>query len=113
MHHTHHYHNDRPSPLEIKQLAEFDAALGDMTEEEKKERRVIYLRDAMQQMELGKSILKGFGCFLVFFMIIPIFWPFLIFFWFMKKKMTGMIELQFVNALDYWDIQEYEVTRGE
>jgi hypothetical protein len=30
----HHHHTHRPSPLEIKQLAEFDALLGDIPEDE-------------------------------------------------------------------------------
>ena len=104
------YYVHRPSPLEIKQLAEFDAALGDISEAEKKERRIIYLRDAMQQLDIGKSLFKGFGCLLIPFMLIPIFWPFLFFFWFMKKNMTRLMENQLHNALDYWQIQACEVT---
>jgi hypothetical protein len=110
----HHYHNsNRPSPLEIKQLAEFDATLGDILDTDKKRRRIIYLRDAMQQINIGKTIFKGFGFFLIPFMIIPIFWPFLAFFWFMKKKANSLMDTQLANALDYWGIQKYEIDNSQ
>jgi hypothetical protein len=106
----HHHHSYRPSPLDIKQLAEFDATLGALPDLDKRPRRIIYLRDATQQMGMQKNIFKGFGCLLIPFAIIPIFWPFLIFFWFMKKKANTLIDSQLINALDYWNIQLQEVT---
>jgi len=105
----HHYHSHRPGPLEIKQLAEFDATLGDIPGSEKKHRRIIYLRDAMQQVGVGKSIFKGFGLLLIPFALIPIFWPFIAFFWFMKKKATALMDNQLHNALDYWNIPQHEI----
>ena len=42
----HHHHDYRPSPLEIKQLAEFDASLGEIPVEEKRRKRMVYLKDA-------------------------------------------------------------------
>ena len=113
MSNMHYHHSNRPSPLEIKQLAEFDATLGDIPDTDKKRRRIIYLRDAMQQINIGKTIFKGFGFFLIPFMIIPIFWPFLAFFWFMKKKASSLMDIQLVNALDYWGIQKYEIDNSQ
>ena len=109
----HHYHSHRPSPLEIKQLAEFDAALGDISESDKRQRRIIYLRDAMQQISVGKTIFKGFGLLILIpFILIPLFWPFLVFFWLMKKKAIGLMDMQIANALDYWNIQRSEIDQG-
>ena len=105
----HHHHSYRPSPLEIKQLAEFDATLGDLPDLDKRQRRIIYLRDATQQMGMQKNVFKGFGCLLIPFAIIPIFWPFLIFFWLIKKNANKLVDSQFINALDYWNIQLQEV----
>lgn len=106
----HHYHSQQPSPLEVKQLAEFDASLGDAdTGDEKRRKRVVYLRDAVRQMQTGASLLKGFGCLVIPFAIIPIFWPFLFFFWFMRKKALGLMGSQLNNALEYWGIQQEEI----
>ena len=109
----HHYHSYRPSPLEIKQLAEFDTTLGDLPDSEKKRRQIVYLRDAMQQIGVGKSFLKGFGIILIPFAIIPLFWPFLAFFWFMHKKARTLMDSQLANALDYWGIQKYEIDQNQ
>ena len=109
----HHYHSHRPSPLEIKQLAEFDAALGDIPDSEKKRRRIVYLRDAMQQIGVGKSFLKGFGIFMIPFVIIPLFWPFLGFFWFVRKKAATLMDSQLFNALDYWGIEKHEIDQNQ
>jgi len=103
------FYNNRPGPLEIKQLAEFDAALGTMPDEEKKRRRIMYLRDALQQAAMAQSMLKGFGFLLVLFCLIPIFWPFLAFFWFMRRKSQDLMRAQFENALVYWDIRREEL----
>ena len=107
MNHINHYH--QRNPLEIQQLAEFDATIANLTQTEQRRRRLIYLRDAAQQARMGKSFLKGFGWLLIPFAIIPIFWPFLIFFWFIRKKAGSMMEKQLINALDYWGIDEVEI----
>ena len=109
----HHYHSHRPSPLEITQLAQFDAALGDIPDSDKKRRRIVYLRDAMQQIGVGKSFLKGFGILVIPFTIIPLFWPFLIFFWFVRKKAGTLMDSQLANALDYWGIEKYEIDQNQ
>ena len=86
----HHFHDYQSNPLEIKQLAEFDAAIAQYTQSEQRRRRLIYLRDAAQQLKMGKAILKGFG-------------------WFMRKKAGAMMENQIKNALEYWGIHEVEI----
>ena len=54
-------------------------------------------------------MLKGFSWFMIPMAIIPIFWPFFIFFWFMRKKAGSMMNNQLQNALDYWGIHEVEI----
>jgi hypothetical protein len=105
----HHHHSCKPNPLEIKQLAEFDASLGDDSEGEKRRKRVIYLRDAVRQNETAASTFKAFGYLLIPFALIPIFWPFLIFMWFLRKKSTDLIGEHLVTALEYWGIQQSEL----
>ncbi len=107
----HHYHTHRPSPLEIKQLAEYDAFLGEAPESEKRKKRLLYLRDALRQMQTGASLLKGFGCLIIPFAIIPIFWPFLLFSWFIRRKALGLMGSQLENALEYWGIRQDEIIR--
>ena len=109
----HHYHSHRPSPLEITQLAQFDAALGEVPDSDKKRRRIVYLRDAMQQIGVGKSFLKGFGILVIPFAIIPLFWPFLIFFWFFRKKAATLMDSQLANALDYLGIEKYQIDQNQ
>ena len=109
MEHTHHFHGYQRNPLDIKQLAEFDAVVAHLTETEQRRRRLIYLRDAAQQVMMGKSILKGFGWLLIPFAIIPLFWPFFIFVWILRKKAGSMMETQLKNALEYWGIHEVEI----
>ncbi|MBN2182806.1 MAG: hypothetical protein JW715_12920 [Sedimentisphaerales bacterium] len=109
MEHTHHFRGYQRNPLDIKELAEFDATIAGLTQTEQRRRRLIYLRDAARQVRMGKSFLKGFGWLLVPFAIIPIFWPFFIFFWFIRKKAGSMMEYQLKNALEYWGIHEVEI----
>lgn len=109
----HHYHTHQPSPLEIKQLAEFDASLGDAPEAEKRRKRIVYLNDAVRQIGLGQSILKGFGCVLIPFAIIPLFWPVLFFMWFVRKKALGLMDSQLQSALEYWGIPRDEVIQTD
>ena len=112
MHHTHHFHSNNGyhrNPLDIKQLVEFDEAISQYSQSEQRRRRLIYLRDAAQQLKMGKAMLKGFGWFMIPLAIIPVFWPFFIFFWFMRKKAGSMMNNQLQNALEYWGIHEVEI----
>ena len=104
-----HPHGRQISPLEIGELADFDVSLGNLPEEEKRRRRVIYLRDAVAQLEMGKALMKGFGCIMIPFFIVPIFWPFIAFFWYMRKKAAATIDRQTRSALAYWGIHEHEI----
>ena len=109
MHHSHHFSNYQQNPLDIKQLAEFDEAISQYSQSEQRRRRLIYLRNAAQQLKTGKAVLKGFGWLMIPFAIIPIFWPFFIFFWLIRKKAGSMMSNQLQNALDYWGIHEVEI----
>jgi hypothetical protein len=111
MEYVYHSYSYQRNPLDIKQLAEFDATIAQFTQTEQRRRRLIYLRDAAQQVRMGKSILKGFGWLLVPFAIIPIFWPFFVFVWILRKKAGSMMETQLKNALEYWDIHEVEIDK--
>jgi hypothetical protein len=111
MEYVYHSYSYQRNPLDIKQLAEFDATIAQFTQTEQRRRRLIYLRDAAQQVRMGKSILKGFGWLLVPFAIIPIFWPFFVFVWIRRKKAGSMMETQLKNALEYWDIHEVEIDK--
>lgn len=113
MNHMNHHHAHAPSPLEIRQLAEFDASLGEAPEAEKRRKRIVYLRDALRQMHTGASILKGFGWVLIPFAIIPIFWPFLFFFWYMRKRTLALMGTQLESALEYWQLQQDEILGEE
>jgi hypothetical protein len=106
---THHFHNYRQNPLDIKSLDEFDVAISRYTQSEQRRRRLSYLREAAQQMKPGKSLLRGFGWFMIPLAIIPILWPFFIFAWFMCRKAASMMESELESALDYWGIHEVEI----
>ena len=109
MHHGHHFSSYQQNPLDIKQLAEFDETISQYTQTEQRRRRLIYIRDAAQKLKMGKAMLKGFGWFMIPLAIIPIFWPFFIFAWYMKKKANSMMDTQLENALEYWGIHEVEI----
>ena len=107
--HMNHYGGYRQNPLDIQGLAEFDEAISQYSQTEQRRRRLIYLRDAAQQLKTGKAMLKGFGWMMIPFAIIPIFWPFFIFMWYMRKKANSMMNSQLQNALEYWGIHEVEI----
>lgn len=109
MEHVYHSYSYQRNPLDIKQLAEFDATIARFTRTEQRRRRLIYLRDAAQQVRMGRTLLKGFGWLLIPFAIIPIFWPFFVFVWILRKKTGSMMETQLKNALEYWGIHEVEI----
>ncbi|GEM_PF-3360343 len=112
MTHTH-YRSHQPSPLDLREMAEFDASIADESEFEQRRRRIIYLRDAIRQQELGSSLLKGFGCMMIPFYVIPLFWPVLIFFHILRKKGVAAMESQLESALQYWGIRREELDQPE
>ncbi len=104
-----HNHYQRKSPFEISELAEFDRDIEADDEETKRRKRIAYLKQAMSQVESGKKMMGSFGCLLVPFMIIPLFWPFL---YFMKKSQRNAMNLlddQVEGALDYWGVSRREI----
>lgn len=106
-------HNPRKSPFEISELAEFDQNISNDPPDDQRRKRLAYLSQAMSQMGLGKSIFKVAGCFILPFAIIPLFWPFLLFFYVVRKKALQSIEEQYDDALRYWGIDRYELDRHD
>jgi len=106
-----HYHQHK-SPLEISELAEFDSQLGDIPEDEKRKKRILYIKDAQSQLNVARDIFKSMGCVMIPFYIIPIFWPFLIFIKLAKKKSTNLFDAQYNRALEYWDIKHHDISNS-
>ena len=104
---TVHYH--RKSPLEISELAEFDKNIEDDTEEIRRCKRIAYLEQALVQAGYGKSLFKVMGCMFIPFAIIPVFWPVLLFAWFISKKSRSMVDSQINSALAYWNIDRFDL----
>lgn len=105
----HHHHASRPSPLDVGEMARFDDTLDECDDAERKRRRIIYLRDAIQKLRTAKSMGKAFTCVLIPFAIIPVFWPFLIFMYVIMKKQGEAIDQQVLTAMQYWDLTPYDI----
>lgn len=106
-------HYPRKSPFEISELAAFDKDIEFDPEDEQRRKRLAYLSQAMTQVGYGKSLFKAMGCVLVPFIIIPLFWPILLFAYFMRKRMMRMLDEQVDDALRYWDIDRYDLEQYE
>ena len=104
------YQHSGPGPLEIRELAQFDAALGDLPEAEKRRKRIAYLREAFRQAQAGIDMMKKSGCILIPFAIIPIFWPVLWFARAARRKMEEQVQAQVRAALDYWNLAPNDLT---
>lgn len=100
------YNDNQSNLLDIERLAEFDASIAHLSQSEQRRRRLIYLQDAADEIKEGKSILKGFGWFMIPLALIPILWPLFAVMWYLRKKAASMMETQFEEALDYWGIHE-------
>ena len=109
MEHNHHYYGYNRNPLDVKQLAEFDAAIAHYTKTEQRRRRLDYLREAAENISKNKGMLNGYGWLLIPFAIIPVFWGFFILVWILKKNQGSRMENQLKNALEYWGIHEVEI----
>lgn len=92
------------NPLEIAELAAFDSHITDLDPAEQQRRRVVYLQQALTKIGYGRSILKSFGCFLIPLLIIPLFWPFIILFYFIIRHNKSLMDNYVVSACHYWDI---------
>jgi hypothetical protein len=109
MEHNHHYYGYQRNPLDVKQLAEFDADIAHLTPTEQRRMRLDYLREAAEFARKNNTMLSGYGWFLIPCAIIPIFWPFFGILWILRKKAGKMMESQLENALEYWSIHEVEI----
>jgi hypothetical protein len=97
------------SPLEISELAMFDKNIEGCSPDEAKAKRLAYLKQAMQQVGIAKSMFKGMGCVMIPMIIIPLFWPFLALFWYMRKKTMAALDSQIITACEYWNIPREEI----
>lgn len=92
------------NPLEIAELAAFDANIASLGETEQRQRRIAYLQQALQQVGYGKSIMKAMGCFMIPMVIIPIFWPILLVVYFSFKHSRRALDHYVASACRYWNI---------
>ncbi len=100
------YRDNQSNLLNISQLAEFDTSIAHLTQSQQRRRRLDYLTHEADKIKEGKSLLKGFGWFMIPLALIPIFWPFFAVVWYLRKKRTSIMEAQFEKALDYWGIHQ-------
>ena len=99
----------RKSPLEISELAAFDRNIEGDSEDEMRRKRIAYIEQALDMVGYGKSMFQAMGCVMIPFMIIPVFWPVLLFMWYMRKRTFGMIDSQIDDALRYWNLDRNEL----
>ncbi|MBN2712543.1 MAG: hypothetical protein JXR97_08960 [Planctomycetes bacterium] len=97
------------NPLDIGEMARFDETLDEYEESEKRRKRVIYLKSALQKINAGKSLLKSMGCLIIPFLLVPVFWPVLLILYVVLKSNHKQMRHQFKSALEYWDINISEV----
>jgi Fe2+ transport system protein B len=100
MNNTQNYYN----PFEISELANFDKNIENIPKDQQMEKRRQYLDQALKKMKYNKNIIKSFGCFLIPFVIIPLFWPMLIFMYFIKKNYMKNLNDNIESACKYWNI---------
>jgi hypothetical protein len=113
---SNHTPSEALNQLEIDHLAEFDATLGELPDPDKKQRRILYLRDATQKMGSGKSFSESFGSFFkgmglylmplaIIFLLLPLFFAA----WFRKIRDRILVNHRLTRALDYWHIDRCEI----
>ena len=102
--------------LEIRQLAEFDSTLKDCPDPEKRQQRIVYLNNVIQQLgsrksffESFRSFFHGMGLWLMPLAIIFMFLPLLFGAWFNKTKERALVKRQLSLALNYWQIDRHEL----
>ena len=99
------------NPLEISELAAFDANIAPLPPEEQSQRRKAYLAQAMLRVGYGKSMMASMGCFFIPFLIIPVFWPFIIVFYLISRKSQRMIDNYVDSACRYWNIDKRDLSQ--
>lgn len=92
----------RRNPLEIRELAAFDKTIEGLDPEDQQRRRRAYLRQAMMEVGQGKKMLSSMGCMMLPFLLIPIFWPFLIFQRRAARRMEQTLDGYVTSACEYW-----------
>lgn len=93
------HQNDSLSP-EKMQL--FLAGLAGLPRDEVRKAKLLYLRNAISEYEAAVEGFKAFGCVMMLFAVIPLFWPLLLLQWrsihIGKKLLRDRIE----NAMIVW-----------
>jgi hypothetical protein len=102
--------NYRKNPFEISELAEFDNNIKSYTKSEQLDKRKAYLIQAINKIGYEKKLLNSLGCMMIPFLIIPLFWPVLIFMHYTKRKAIKLINEQIESACLYWNIDKKELT---
>lgn len=111
MNHLHTCDRAGPGPLDLRELAQFDAALAGVPEEEKRRKRIAYLREATRQIQMSSAIMEKSGCLFIPFAIIPFFWPVLWFARMARRKTMENAGAQLNAALDYWNLTPVDIAR--
>jgi len=109
-------HQDESNLLEMSQMVEFDATLGDLSDPDKRQQRILYLRGVRQRIGTGKSLgdafgsfFKGMGLHLMPFAIIFLCLPMFFIAWYRVWKERALINNQLSRALDYWQIRRCDI----
>jgi hypothetical protein len=109
---TCHDHND---PLGGEQMQVFLAGLAGLAPHEAAKAKALYVKNAISDYRLMEESMAAMGCMHIFFLLIPIFWPFI----FMQKRMMRAAKQRMrervQNALDVWgdDIRTTGIDIGE
>jgi hypothetical protein len=89
-------------PLSPEKLQFFLAGMSGLSKEEVRKAKSLYIRDAISQFEAFEANRRLMGCLVVFFIIIPCFWPML---YIMRRSMNiqrRLFQERIRNALEVW-----------
>ena len=94
--------NKPTESLSPEKLQMFVAGLSGLAPEEVRKAKVLYLRNAISELEALESSMRGFGVVQGCFAVIPFFWPFL---YAQRRIMSAQVNLakdRLRNAMDVW-----------
>jgi hypothetical protein len=96
------YPTPQADSLSPEKLQLFSAALAGLPREEIRKAKVLYVRNAIAEYKAATESMKAFGCAMVLFALIPIFWPFLIA---QRRTMNAqrrMLREKLRNVMEVW-----------
>ena len=64
-------------PLSSEKLQQFVTGLANLSREEIRKAKSLYIRNAISELKALDENMRAFGCVQIFFALIPIFWPIL------------------------------------